>query len=63
METDQEKTELNKLNVQLVDKLRSSDNAFSLGESIDGVACVRYERILKLCLEKDLKIKILDSEW
>lgn len=41
METDQEKTELNKLNVQLVDKLRSSDNAFSLGESTDGVACVR----------------------
>lgn len=41
METDQEKTELNRLNVQLVEKLRSSDNAFSLGESIDGVACVR----------------------
>jgi hypothetical protein len=41
METDQEKTELNKLNVQLVEKLRSSDNAFSLGESIDGLACVR----------------------
>lgn len=41
METDQEKTELNKINVQLVDRLRSSDNAFSLGESTDGVACVR----------------------
>lgn len=40
-ETDQEKTELNKINIQLVEKLRSSDNAFSLGESTDGVACVR----------------------
>ena len=40
-ETDQGKTELNKLNIQLVDKLRSSDNAFSLGESTDGVACIR----------------------
>lgn len=42
METDQEKTELNKLNMQLVEKLRSSDNAFSLGESIDGLACIRF---------------------
>jgi hypothetical protein len=41
IETDQGKTELNKLNIQLVDKLRSSDNAFSLGESSDGVACIR----------------------
>lgn len=41
IETDQGKTELNKLNIQLVDKLRSSDNAFSLGESTDGVACIR----------------------
>lgn len=41
IETDQGKTELNKLNMQLVDKLRSSDNAFSLGESSDGVACIR----------------------
>lgn len=40
-ETDQGKTELNRLNMQLVDKLRSSDNAFSLGESTDGVACIR----------------------
>lgn len=41
IETDQGKTELNKLNIQLVDKLRSSDNAFSLGESTDGIACIR----------------------
>lgn len=41
IETDQCKTELNKLNMQLVEKLRSSDNAFSLGESIDGIACIR----------------------
>lgn len=41
METDQEKSELNKFNVQLVDKLRTNDNAFSLGESTDGVACIR----------------------
>lgn len=40
-ETDQGKTEVNRINVQLVDKLRSSDNAFSLGESTDGVACIR----------------------
>lgn len=47
METDQEKTELNKLNMHLVEKLRSSDNAFSLGESTDGVACVRYKTFLQ----------------
>lgn len=28
VETDQDKTDLNKLNIQLVEKLRSSDNAF-----------------------------------
>lgn len=41
IETDQGKSELHKINIQLVDKLRSSDNAFSLGESTDGVACIR----------------------
>jgi hypothetical protein len=39
--TDQAKTELNKLNVQLVELLRTTDNAFSLGESADGLICVR----------------------
>jgi hypothetical protein len=45
LETDQEKTELNRFNIQLVEKLRSSDNAFSLGESTDGVACIRLELV------------------
>ncbi|CRK91173.1 CLUMA_CG004858, isoform A [Clunio marinus] len=43
IETDQGKTELNKLNMQLVERLKSSDNAFSLGESTDGVACIRQD--------------------
>lgn len=62
METDQEKSELNKLNVQLVEKLRSSDNAFSLGESIDGLACIRY-----IILDKNInfckQIVFLDLVW
>lgn len=41
IDTEHGKQELNKLNIQLVDKLRSSDNAFSLGESTDEVACIR----------------------
>lgn len=40
--TDQAKTELNKLNTDLVDTLRSTDNAFSLGEGTDGLICVRF---------------------
>ncbi|XP_051162616.1 pyridoxal-dependent decarboxylase domain-containing protein 1 [Leptopilina boulardi] len=40
--TDQTKEELNKLNTQLVETLRSTDAAFSLGESADGLACVRF---------------------
>lgn len=36
-----EQAELNKFNVHLVDKLRTNDNAFSLGESTDGIACIR----------------------
>lgn len=39
--TDQAKTELNKLNTDLVETLRNTDNAFSLGEA-DGLICVRY---------------------
>lgn len=38
--TDQAKTELNKLNTDLVETLRNTDNAFSLGEA-DGLICVR----------------------
>ncbi|XP_054282470.1 pyridoxal-dependent decarboxylase domain-containing protein 1-like isoform X1 [Macrosteles quadrilineatus] len=40
--TDQVKQELNKLNIQLVDRLRATDAAFSLGEGTDGLACVRF---------------------
>lgn len=40
--TDQAKTELNKLNSDLVDALRATDNAFSLGEGTDGLICVRF---------------------
>lgn len=40
--TDQAKTELNKLNTDLVDALRATDNAFSLGEGADGLICVRF---------------------
>lgn len=40
--TDQAKTELNKLNMDLVEALKSTDNAFSLGEGGDGLICVRF---------------------
>lgn len=40
--TDQAKTELNKLNTDLVEALRATDNAFSLGEGSDGLICVRF---------------------
>ena len=55
--TDQAKTELNKLNTDLVDALRSTDNAFSLGEGADGLICVRlvYKfNFKKYCLYKYL---------
>lgn len=39
--TDQAKTELNKLNTDLIETLRSSDNAFSMGEASDGLICIR----------------------
>lgn len=40
--TDQAKEELNNLNIALVDSLRSTDSAFSLGEGVDGLMCVRF---------------------
>uniref|UniRef100_A0A1B6K9W1 Pyridoxal-dependent decarboxylase domain-containing protein 1 n=2 Tax=Graphocephala atropunctata TaxID=36148 RepID=A0A1B6K9W1_9HEMI len=40
--TDQAKEELNRLNIQMVDRLRATDAAFSLGEGTDGLACVRF---------------------
>lgn len=39
--TDQAKSELNKLNCALVESLRATDGAFSQGEGIDGLICVR----------------------
>ncbi|XP_011503560.1 PREDICTED: pyridoxal-dependent decarboxylase domain-containing protein 1 isoform X2 [Ceratosolen solmsi marchali] len=40
--TDQAKEELNNLNTHLVETLRSTDAAFSLGEGTDGLVCVRF---------------------
>lgn len=40
--TDQAKEELNNLNMALVDLLRTTDSAFSLGEDADGLLCVRF---------------------
>lgn len=46
--TDQAKEELNSLNMSLVDSLRATDAAFSLGEGTDGLVCVRYTKNLLL---------------
>lgn len=40
--SDTGKDEVNRLNTQLIDKLRSNDSAFSLGECDDGVVCIRF---------------------
>ncbi|XP_063240985.1 pyridoxal-dependent decarboxylase domain-containing protein 1 isoform X2 [Bacillus rossius redtenbacheri] len=40
--TDHAKQELNRLNAQLVEQLRSTDQAFSLGEGADTLVCVRF---------------------
>lgn len=40
--TDQAKEELNNLNIALVESLRTTDSAFSLGEGVDGLMCVRF---------------------
>ncbi|XP_059472469.1 pyridoxal-dependent decarboxylase domain-containing protein 1 [Neocloeon triangulifer] len=40
--TDQRKNELNHLNQRLVDTLRSTDAAFSMGEGENGLICVRF---------------------
>lgn len=39
--TDQAKTELNKLNTDLVEMLQTTDAAFSMGEGADGMICIR----------------------
>lgn len=72
--TDQAKTELNKLNTDLVDTLKSTDNAFSLGEGTDGLTCVRFgmvthdtdvEELLDLVISVGRRVqensKVLDS--
>ncbi|XP_044760078.1 pyridoxal-dependent decarboxylase domain-containing protein 1 isoform X1 [Coccinella septempunctata] len=40
--TDQAKNELNNLNIALVEALRTTDSAFSLGEGADGLMCIRF---------------------
>ncbi|KAK9496665.1 hypothetical protein O3M35_013096 [Rhynocoris fuscipes] len=40
--TDHIKQQLNNLNINLVERLRTTDAAFSLGEGGDGLACVRF---------------------
>lgn len=52
--TDQAKEELNRLNTQLVDTLRSTDAAFSLGEGADGLACVRFGMVTQDTGERSL---------
>lgn len=72
--TDQAKTELNKLNTDLVEALKSTDNAFSLGEGADGLICVRFgmvtndtdvEELLELVISVGKGVqensKVLDS--
>lgn len=39
---EQTKTELNKLNIDLVESLKTTDSAFSMGEGLDGLICVRF---------------------
>ncbi|KAK0077549.1 hypothetical protein PV325_003764 [Microctonus aethiopoides] len=72
--TEQTKEELNRLNNQLVEALRDTDAAFSLGEGADGLACVRFgmvtqdtdlEKLLSLVLqvgrEVEARSKLLDT--
>lgn len=40
--TDQAKTELNKLNANIVEELKTADSAFSLAEATDGLTCVVF---------------------
>lgn len=72
--THQAKAELNKLNLDLVDALRNTDNAFSMGEGTDGLFCVRFgmvtddtdvEELLDLVVSIGRKVqensKVLDT--
>lgn len=68
------RVELNRLNVELVEVLRSTDNAFSLGEGADGLMCVRFgmvtddtdvEELLQLVVTVGARVqensKVLDT--
>ncbi|CAG9863923.1 unnamed protein product [Phyllotreta striolata] len=72
--TDQAKDELNHLNMVLVDTLRETDAAFSLGEGVDGLMCVRFgmltpesdvDKLLELVVRVGQSVeensKVLDS--
>ncbi|EEB16419.1 group II plp decarboxylase, putative [Pediculus humanus corporis] len=41
-DSDQSKQDLNKLNIEIVNKLRATDAAFSIGEGNNGLVCVRF---------------------
>ncbi|KAG1682615.1 Pyridoxal-dependent decarboxylase domain-containing protein 1 [Nymphon striatum] len=43
---DSGKEEVNKLNAELVAQLKNFDSAFSLGEGVDGLDCVRFGMVL-----------------
>ena len=43
---DQGKEEINKINRQLVNRLKQTDSAFSVGEGADGLACVRFGMVV-----------------
>ncbi|KYN15707.1 Pyridoxal-dependent decarboxylase domain-containing protein 1 [Trachymyrmex cornetzi] len=58
--TDQSKEELNKLNTQLVETLRSTDAAFSLGEGADDVAEL-LSLVLQVGQEVEASSKMMDT--
>lgn len=68
------KSELNKLNADLVEHLRATDSAFALGEGADGFVCVKFgmvtietdvEELLQLVITCGVRVqensRILDS--
>ncbi|CAG5088395.1 Similar to pdxdc1: Pyridoxal-dependent decarboxylase domain-containing protein 1 (Xenopus laevis) [Cotesia congregata] len=72
IKTDETKAELNRLNNQLVEALRSTDAAFSLGEGDDGLSCVRFgmvtqdtakliSLVLQVGREVEANSKLLDT--
>lgn len=45
---DQGKEEINRINRELVAKLKETDSAFSLGEGRDGLSCVRFGMVVAI---------------